>query len=371
MPKVSVAMIAYDHERFIAQAIESVLMQKTDFDYELVIGEDCSTDGTRAIVRDYGERCPERVRLLLPERNLGMIANSVATLKACRGEYIALCEGDDYWTDPRKLQRQVDFLDQRPDCAVCFHNVTVVREDASLQPWLYCPPSQKATSTLEDVLRSDFLPTCSVMYRRGLFGEFPPWYHAMSTGDWPLHILNAQYGDIGYLDRVMGVYRQHAGGVFTGRSFDRRFQETMRMYDVLSAHFEQRYDGLIAEARCSHTAILLVEKAKATSSFAEGIAVAHSTLDQWQQAYALPIAWRNGALGRVYAYYLFVSRAGQVDRRTARYCFIRMVRYDPSWLRNLGVWSIGTEVLLGATTARWLRRVSRTGQRQMQPGKLR
>ena len=97
--KVSVCMITYNHERFIAQAIESVLMQETDFRVELVIGEDCSTDGTRAIVREFGERFPERIRLLLPEHNLGMMPNFVATLSACRGQYVALLEGDDYWTD--------------------------------------------------------------------------------------------------------------------------------------------------------------------------------------------------------------------------------------------------------------------------------
>ena len=129
--KVSVHMITYNHERFIAQAIEGVLMQQTDFAVELVIGEDCSTDGTRAIVRRYGERYPERIRLLLQERNLGARANALATLNACRGQYIALCEGDDYWTDPTKLQKQVDFLESHPECSLCFHRVLVVYEDGS------------------------------------------------------------------------------------------------------------------------------------------------------------------------------------------------------------------------------------------------
>ena len=129
--KVSVAMITYNHERFIAQAIESVLMQQTDFAVELVIGEDCSTDGTREIVRAYGERYPERVHPLLHEHNLGLKGhnNFVATLKACRGQYIALLEGDDYWTDPHKLQKQVDFLDGHPEYVGCFHNAMEVFDD--------------------------------------------------------------------------------------------------------------------------------------------------------------------------------------------------------------------------------------------------
>jgi glycosyltransferase involved in cell wall biosynthesis len=362
--KVSVAMITYNQERFIAQAIESVLVQETDFGVELVIGEDCSTDGTRAIARDYGEWYPGRIRLLLRDRNLGMIPNFVATLGACGGQYVALCEGDDYWTDPGKLQKQVDFLDAHPEYAVCFHDVAVVDDQGRERSATYCPADQKRRSTLEDVLRSDFLPTCSVMYRRGLFGEFPPWYEGMPTGDWPLHVLNAEHGDIGYLPEVMGVYRQHGGGVYTSLSYDRRFQDMLRIYDVFGAHLEQRYEGIIEEARCSHMAELVVEKAKATGSFGEGVAVARSTLDEWQGAYGLPNAWRRKALGRVYAYYLFASRAGEVDRSTARHCFGRMFCYDPSWLRNAGVWSIAADAFLGTTISHSLRRV--TGGRWLQ-----
>lgn len=353
--KVSVAMITYNHERFVAHAIESVLMQQTDFSVELVIGEDCSTDSTRAIVRDYAERYPDRIRALLPDQNLGMMLNFISVMKACEGQYVALLEGDDYWTDPSKLQKQVDFLDTHPDCAICFHNVTVVSEDGNQPPWLYCSPDQKAISTLEDVLRFNFLPTRAVVFRRGLFGEFPSWYQTMGIGDWPHNILNAAHGNIGYLDEVMAVYRKHGGGVYTSRSHDRRFDDIVRMYDAFSLHFEHRYDRLIAGAKCRHMAELVVEKVKAAASFEEGIVVAHSTLDQWQKTYAFPAAWRNRALGHVYAYFLFSSRDGHLDQRTARRCVARLIRYDPSWLRNPGVWSVAVESYLGLRVAHWLR----------------
>src|SRR5687768_16687744 len=112
--KVSVAMITYNHEAFVAQAIESVLMQKTDFDFELVIGEDCSTDKTREIVNGYKSKYGERIRVLLPAKNLGINRNLKQTLLACQGRYIALLEGDDYWTSSLKLQKQVNFLDTHP-----------------------------------------------------------------------------------------------------------------------------------------------------------------------------------------------------------------------------------------------------------------
>lgn len=105
-------MITYNHEKYIIQAIEGVLMQKTSFPIKLVIGEDCSTDNTRRICIEYKEKYPEKIELLLPEKNLGMIPNFINTLKACTGKYIALCDGDDYWTDPNKLQKQVDFLEK-------------------------------------------------------------------------------------------------------------------------------------------------------------------------------------------------------------------------------------------------------------------
>src|ERR1017187_2565779 len=116
-PKVSVLMITYNHEKYIAQAIESVLMQKTDFPYELILGEDCSTDGTREIVREYSRKHPEIVRAPPRERTLGAKENVRQIVFASRGKYIALLEGDDYWTSQEKLQLQADLLDAHPETA--------------------------------------------------------------------------------------------------------------------------------------------------------------------------------------------------------------------------------------------------------------
>ena len=366
--KASVMMITYNHEKYIAQAIESALMQQTSFPYEIVIGEDCSTDGTRDIVIDYQQRYPDKIRLLPSERNLGGRENARRTRQACRGQYVAFLDGDDYWTDPSKLQKQVDFLDDHPACALCFHNVTVVDEVVNRPPRLYCPPNQKAISTLEDLLIAYFIPTCATMFRRGLLGDEPDWFQTMPVGDWPFSILLAQHGQIGYLNEVMGVHRRHDGGVYTSLSCDQRFEGIMRMYDAFSTHLEHRYDGIIAEAKRRYVAELVVEKVKATDSFEEGLAVAHHTLDQWQGLYAFPKDWRAAAIGRVYAYYLFASRDGQVDRQTARHCFLNMIRHDPSWLRNGGTWSIGAEALLGTTLASWLRRASKGRKSLVRPG---
>src|ERR1700683_5373651 len=127
-PLVSVHMVTYNHEKYIAQAIESVLLQKTKFDFELVIGEDFSDDNTRNIIKTFVLNNPGKINALLHPYNLGLDGknNSVETLKNCNGKYVALCEGDDFWTDPYKLQKQIDFLEENTDFSICFHNSKIL-----------------------------------------------------------------------------------------------------------------------------------------------------------------------------------------------------------------------------------------------------
>ena len=122
-PLVSVKMITYNHAPYIAEAIEGVLQQKTDFPFELVIGEDCSTDGTQEIVFDYQKKYPDIIRVITSNKNVGAHKNGIRTEKACRGKYIAFCEGDDYWHHPRKLQKQVDFLERHPEYGLIHSDV--------------------------------------------------------------------------------------------------------------------------------------------------------------------------------------------------------------------------------------------------------
>lgn len=215
-PKVSVLMITYNHERFIAQAIASAVMQQTTFPIEIVIGEDCSTDGTRAIVQQFQQQYPHLIRLLLHSHNVGMMANFTQTYAACIGEYIAMLEGDDFWTDPYKLQKQVDFLEAHPDYAICAHPVIMIFEDQSRAPqrWPAAPP---ATVTLETLLAGNIIPTCSVVFRRRL-PRIPAWFAELEMADWPLHILNAHDGLIRLLPEAMACYHVHQGGVWSSRS---------------------------------------------------------------------------------------------------------------------------------------------------------
>lgn len=217
--KVSVLMITYNHERFIAQALDSVLMQQVDFEYEIVVGEDCSTDSTRQILLEYQQNYPDKIRLLLQRKNLGMIGNMVETCNACRGDYIALLEGDDFWTSPQKLQKQVDLLETHPECSGCFHNVLMAQEGAPEKNRLFHnAPLAKRFFSLEDIVSSHFIPTCSTVFRASMFAGFPDWYLEMPMGDWPLHILNTEHGPYAYLDEVMATYRIHGGGAWSGNS---------------------------------------------------------------------------------------------------------------------------------------------------------
>jgi len=224
-PKVSIHMITYNHVKFIAQAIESVLMQQTDVDYELVIGEDCSTDGTRALVADYQKRSPDKIRAFLREKNLGMQENGIQTRAACHGQYIALLEGDDYWTDPLKLQKQVEFLEAHPECSTVFTAAKTLH-GCELKDW--DPPSViREIYTLDDILERNFICTPTVMYRSCIKGDLPGWFKQMQIGDWPLYILNAMQGDIGYLHEPTAVYRVHRHGAWSGLGVVKRLQASI------------------------------------------------------------------------------------------------------------------------------------------------
>jgi hypothetical protein len=268
--KVSVCTVTYNHERFLAQALESALAQKTNFDFEIVVGEDGSIDGTRAIAERYAARHPERIRLLPAEKNLGLTRNTARTIDACRGEYIANLEGDDYWVRDDKLQRQADYLDANPDCAWAFTRARVV--DADNQP-IDVPDAVRVSQekySLGDYLARKFQPRfCTVMFRRGLFAGWPDWFFQMPTADLPLHVFNCEQGGlIGWLDEVMSAYRVHPGGVWSqggdwqhwrgaGPEQQRkqavRFEQLAGLFTAVDAHLGGKHRAILRRriAQCA------------------------------------------------------------------------------------------------------------------------
>lgn len=215
MTKVSVVLRTYDHEPFVAQAIESVLVQRAEFPFELVIGEDCSTDGTREIVRGYAERHPDLITAVLPERNLGHGEIFRRALAATSGEYIAYLDGDDYWTSAAKLARQAEFLDRNPECASCFHDVSLIYDRAGMPSGAVTPGFGDARFTLEQIVMECFVPAPSMMFRGAVAAGLRPWVFDSVWIDWMIHIRAAESGPIGYLPEPLAAYRVHQGGMFT------------------------------------------------------------------------------------------------------------------------------------------------------------
>lgn len=245
--KVSVAIITYNQERFIAQAVESAINQQTNFDFEIVIGEDCSTDNTRVNLMKLQTKYPSKIRLLLNEKKIGMNRNLVRVLDNSDGQYIALLEGDDYWTDSNKLQKQADYLDSHNGSAISFHDVYKLMDSGNYESW-QTPKQKKGSYRLEDLLRGNFIPTCSVMFRSGLFDDFPNWYYQTPMGDWPLHVLNAHHGDIGYIDENMAVYRLHATSNWSSNSRIRIRQNTLTAAKLIKGDLVAEHSLLLNDS---------------------------------------------------------------------------------------------------------------------------
>jgi len=235
-PLVSILVITFNQEKFIAQAIESVLMQRVNFKYEIVIGEDCSTDRTRDIVLEYQEKYSDRIKLLLQGKNAGMHKNFVDTYYTCRGKYIALLEGDDYWTDVHKLQKQVDFLEDNPDFAICFHKMQIIYEG---KPHLnhISNTKQKEITSINNLAFGNYIYTASCIFRNNLH-EIPDWFHQCPVGDYPLHLLNAQYGKIKFINEIMGVYRIHEEGTWGNTSMIRQREKWVEMLEFIRDKFD-------------------------------------------------------------------------------------------------------------------------------------
>lgn len=213
MKVVDVIMLTYNHENFIAQAIEGVLMQQAGFDIKLYIADDASTDRTSEICKGYADKYPDRVNHIWNKKNLGAMTNLVNVFALCQSRYIALCDGDDYWTDPHKLQKQVDFLEANPGYAICFHAVDVLHKEV-LKPSILNRSDKEETYTILDLAEMNLMQTPSVVFRNGLFKNFPVWFNESPVGDYIMHLLNAKNGLIKYLPEIMAVYRVHDTGMW-------------------------------------------------------------------------------------------------------------------------------------------------------------
>ena len=250
-PKLSICVIAYNHENYVNKCLDSIFSQKVNFSYEIILGEDCSKDKTAELIKGYADKYPTLLKAYLRTKNVGAKSNFLHCFLQCKGEYIIFIEADDYWTNETKLQKQVDFLDQHPHASACFHNAEMVFEDGTDRPTqLINSPNQKNWVATTDFLvekETWFMATAAVMMRRIFVHPLPEWFVHSKSGDIPMYVILAEQGPIGYLPEVMSVYRKNEGGIsMTDHIHSEDFiKNRIFMYSKINEYTHKKYDHLV------------------------------------------------------------------------------------------------------------------------------
>jgi glycosyltransferase involved in cell wall biosynthesis len=242
---VSILMTTYNHERYIAEAIESVLSQRTGIPMQLVIAEDASTDHTLDICLHYQALYPDTVVVLPRPDNLGFVRNFCDAWGMCRGKYIAILEGDDLWCSPDKLQRQIDIMEAHPRYSMCFTQTGLKSEIPNRHDqWPYRPVTSLEL-TASDILPHNLIANCSAMYRASILGgdllERYPWLLGLPYLDLPLHCLHGVHGPIRYIPEQLATYRMHNGSAFESLPFRERIRRSIRVYEEMAAYLPVPY----------------------------------------------------------------------------------------------------------------------------------
>ena len=260
--KVSVIVTSYNHEKYIRQCIDSILMQK-DVDFELIIGDDCSEDNTRNILEEYQEQNPSIINLLPKTENIGVTNNIKRCLDAVTGEYVAFCEGDDYWTDALKLKKQSEFLGEREDCSMCFNSFILFHENALEKNRNHQKKLTKEIYKTRDLILDNFIGNFSCcMYRTSVIKKLKDSLFDLFVVDWMFNIACSEHGNIGFLKENMSVYRIHDNGLWSSRDFDNQYSELLELIKVYNQFFSYKYDYEFKENEQHRNIKLLQDRAK-------------------------------------------------------------------------------------------------------------
>jgi len=253
-PLVSVHMITYNHEPYISKAIEGVINQKTEYPFELIIGEDCSTDGTMEIVLEYQKKYPAIIRVITSDKNVGAYKNNLRTDKACRGKYIAFCEGDDYWHHPEKLQKQVEFLEKHQDCGLVHSDVVwnnLVTGERIPAYYKYRKLSHNHDNIVRNMIEHKYIVTsCSAVVRKGLLDEiyetcifeFSDSFMMQDAQTW---IEIAYRSKVGYIDEPLATRNLLPDSMANPKDIEKKFN-FMKNMTYLSLHYANKYGGEVA-----------------------------------------------------------------------------------------------------------------------------
>lgn len=238
-PLLSILCITYNHEKYIADALDSFFSQKIDFPIEIVIGDDCSTDKTVLIAESYLAQHPGLIRLMTSPVNLGVTRNFKRTLQACKGKYIAICEGDDYWCDTNKLQTQIDFLEKYPDYVITYHDAFLLTEFKSA-PKIQIINDFRCDATSDQLIQTRPISTLTACFRN-VVRDIPKELECAPVLDLCLWSLLGEHGKGKHLSSIRpAAYRIHGGGVFSTQQTEGKIRLTMQSYLCLSQYYSKK-----------------------------------------------------------------------------------------------------------------------------------
>lgn len=257
---VSINCITFNQEDYIADALESFLMQKTNFKYEILIHDDASSDGTGGIIQAYEKKYPDIVKPIYQTKNQYSRGVEVGfnNIKRAKGRYIAMCEGDDFWTDPYKLQKQADYMTRHPECSLCVHAARIVNPETKERIGNVRPCQNNRVFAVEEIIKAGggLFATSSMMFVKEVGEKRPDFYHKTApVGDYPLMIFLALKGTVFYIDEFMSAYRLAAKGSWTSREFStidiktKHFNRTAAMLDGVNEYTNFKYNQVICSKK--------------------------------------------------------------------------------------------------------------------------
>lgn len=253
--KISAVVTAYNHEKYIAQCLDGILAQKGNFSLEVILGDDCSQDNTRQIMQQYAEKYPNVFILVPPMPNLGVPKNIERCLDECTGDYFAFCEGDDYWTDVYKIQKQLEFLENHPDYSLCFNAIMLYFENDDR----YAPHPEQLSFhneavTTEDLIDTNYIGNFSCcMYRASIVKKIPKAIYDIYTADWMFNMACGRFGKIGFIRDWMSVYRIHAKGAWSSKSHRDQCRALCNAIDSYNKFFAYEYNEQFSKLKAKVT----------------------------------------------------------------------------------------------------------------------